>query len=62
MAFEEFDNPYENDMGPLFQLATALHQMYLNLRTVGFNESQALYLTGKMIVKNEEIDIQTEGE
>lgn len=62
MAFEEFDNPYENDMGPLFQLATALHQMYLNLRTAGFNEKQALYLTTKMIVRQEDIDIQMEGE
>jgi len=58
---DEFDS-FSDDLGPLFQLATALHQMYINLRRAGFNEQQALYLTGKMIVKEQDIDIQMEGE
>lgn len=62
MDNEEFENMFENDMGPLFELATALHQMYLNLRTAGFTENQALYLTSKMIIKHNDIDIQMEGE
>jgi hypothetical protein len=62
MDNEEFENMFESDMGPLFELATALHQMYLNLRTAGFTENQALYLTSKMIIKQNDIDIQMEGE
>jgi hypothetical protein len=61
MSDNEF-SMYEGDMGPLFELATALHQMYLNLRQAGFNENQALYLTSKMIIKQTDIDIQMEGE
>lgn len=59
---ESFDEVFDKDMGPLFQLATALHQMYLNFRQAGFDEKQALYLTSKMVVRQDEIDIQMEGE
>ena len=53
---------FNKEMGPLFQLATALHEMYLNLRRAGFDEKQALYLTTRMIVRQEDIDIEMEGE
>lgn len=60
---EDFENVYQDDLGPLFQLATALHQMYINLRKAGFNEQQALFLTSKMIVQQTpDIDIQIEGD
>jgi len=53
---------FNQEMGPLFQLATALHEMYLNLRQAGFEENQALYLTTRMIVRQQDIDIEMEGE
>ena len=60
---EDFEDVYQDDLGPLFQLATALHQMYINLRKAGFNEQQALFLTSKMIVQQTpDIDIQIEGD
>lgn len=59
---DDFENFYQDDLGPLFELATALHQMYINLRRAGFNEQQALYLTSKMVSKAEDSDIQIEGE
>lgn len=59
---DEFDYMYQDDLGPLYQLATALHQMYINLRKAGFNEQQALYLTSKLVTKAEDSDIQIEGE
>ena len=49
---------FNQEMGPLFQLATALHEMYLNLRQAGFDEKQALYLTTRMIIRQEDIDIK----
>jgi hypothetical protein len=58
----EHEEMFNREMGPLFQLATALHEMYLNLRQAGFTENQALYLTTRMIIKQEDIDIQMEGE
>lgn len=62
MNAEEFNREFGRDMSPLFQLATALHEMYINLCTAGFNEKQALYLTSKMVTHTGEIDIQMEGE
>lgn len=60
---EDFEDVYQDDLGPLFQLATALHQMYINLRKAGFNEQQALFLTSKMIIQQTpDIDIQIEGD
>jgi hypothetical protein len=59
---DDFDFMYQDDLGPLYQLATALHQMYINLRKAGFNEQQALYLTSKLVTKAEDSDIQIEGE
>jgi hypothetical protein len=59
---DEFEYIFDDDLGPLYQLATALHQMYINLRRAGFNEEQALYLTSKLIIKHEDSDIQIEGE
>jgi hypothetical protein len=59
---DEHERMFNQEMGPLFQLATALHEMYLNLRQAGFTENQALYLTTRMIIKQEDIDIQMEGE
>jgi hypothetical protein len=59
---DEHEQMFNQEMGPLFQLATALHEMYLNLRQAGFTENQALYLTTRMIIKQEDIDIQMEGE
>ena len=59
---DEFDYMYQDDLGPLYQLATALHQMYINFRKAGFNEQQALYLTSKLVTKAEDSDIQIEGE
>jgi hypothetical protein len=59
---DDFDYMYQDDLGPLYQLATALHQMYINLRKAGFNEQQALYLTSKLVTKAEDSDIQIEGE
>lgn len=58
---DEFEQQFGHDLGPLFQLATSLHQMYVNLRQAGFTEQQALYLTGKMIHYTEP-DITMEGE
>jgi hypothetical protein len=59
---DEFEYIFDDDLGPLYQLDTALHQMYINLRRAGFNEEQALYLTSKLIIKHEDSDIQIEGE
>ena len=59
---DDFDYMYQDDLGPLYQLATALHQMYINLRKAGFNEQLALYLTSKLVTKAEDSDIQIEGE
>ena len=59
---DEFADFNKEGLTPLFQLATALHQMYINFRQAGFTEQQALYLTSKMIVKHDDIDIEMEGE
>ena len=59
---DDFEDVYQDDLGPLFELATALHQMYINLRKAGFNEQQALYLTSKLVIKHEGSDIQIEGD
>lgn len=50
---EGFD---ENSFTPIIQMATALHEMYNALREVGFTENQALYITSKMIIREDDFD------
>jgi len=46
----------ESAFSPLVQLATALHEMYLALVQSGFSDNQALYLTSKMVVREDDFD------
>jgi hypothetical protein len=50
---EGFD---DNSFTPLFQLASALHEMFMALREQGFTENQALYITSKMIIREDDFD------
>ena len=46
----------ESAFSPIIQLATALHEMYLALIASGFTENQALYITSKMIIREDDFD------
>jgi len=50
---KDFD---QSAFSPLVQLATALHEMYLALIGSGFTENQALYLTSKMVIREDDFD------
>lgn len=50
--FRKWDSP----LSPLAQLATALHEMFTSLMAAGFTENQALYITSKMIVREDDFD------
>jgi len=53
----EFDmNLGGSSFSPLAQLATALHEMFISLMEAGFTENQALYLTSKMIIREDDFD------
>jgi hypothetical protein len=46
----------DGSFSPLAQLATALHEMFNSLMRAGFTENQALYLTSKMIIREDDFD------
>jgi hypothetical protein len=46
----------ENAFTPIIQLATALHEMFNALMSTGFTENQALYITSKMIIREDDFD------
>jgi len=46
----------DNSFSPLAQLATALHEMFISLMSAGFTENQALYITSKMVVREDDFD------
>lgn len=46
----------DGSFSPLAQLATALHEMFNSLMGAGFTENQALYLTSKMIIREDDFD------
>jgi len=50
------ENIDESAFSPIIQLATALHEMYLALTTSGFTENQALYITSKMVIREDDFD------
>ncbi len=53
----EFDMNFgDGSFSPLAQLATALHEMFNSLMGAGFTENQALYLTSKMIIREDDFD------
>lgn len=45
-----------NTFTPMFQLATALHEMFNSFKASGFTENQALYLTSKMVIREDDFD------
>lgn len=54
-------NDFNEDFGddsltPMAQLASALHEMFNSLQSAGFTENQALYLTSKMVVREDDFD------
>lgn len=49
-------NMGDSSFSPLAQLATALHEMFTSLMNAGFTENQALYITSKMIVREDDFD------
>ncbi len=49
-------NMGDSSFSPLAQLATALHEMFVSLMQAGFTENQALYITSKMIVREDDFD------
>jgi len=51
---------WENSFSPLADLAASLHEMFTSLVTAGFSESQALFLTSKMIIRQDGFDIITD--
>jgi hypothetical protein len=46
----------ENSFTPMIQMATALHEMFIALRNAGFTENQALYITSKMVIREDDFD------
>jgi hypothetical protein len=54
---EYFRDANGNDsFSPLAQLATVLHEMFTSLMASGFTENQALYITSKMIIREDDFD------
>jgi len=52
-----FGDAYGKDsFSPLAQLATILHEMFISLMASGFTENQALYITSKMIIREDDFD------
>lgn len=51
----EFTEGFES-FSPMVQLATALHEMFVSLLNAGFTENQALYITSKMVVREDDFD------
>jgi len=50
----------ENAFSPILQLATALHEMFNALMSSGFSENQALYITSKMVIREDDFDDMTD--
>lgn len=46
----------EDAFSPMVQLATALHEMFVSLMNAGFTENQALYITSKMVIREDDFD------
>ena len=46
----------KDSFSPLAQLATILHEMFTALMGSGFTENQALYITSKMIIREDDFD------
>lgn len=46
----------DDSFSPLAQLATILHEMFTSLMRSGFTENQALYITSKMIIREDDFD------
>lgn len=46
----------KDSFSPLVQLATILHEMFTSLMASGFTENQALYITSKMIIREDDFD------
>lgn len=54
---EYFRDASGNDaFSPLVQLATILHEMFTSLMASGFTENQALYITSKMVIREDDFD------
>lgn len=45
-----------DSFSPLVQLATILHEMFTSLMASGFTENQALYITSKMVIREDDFD------
>jgi len=50
------ENMGEDSFSPMVQLATALHEMFVSLMSSGFTENQALYITSKMVIREDDFD------